>query len=78
MPERRRHRTSSKTRGGGIGAKLGVYDEVFLCLSPGEPWLEHGIVEHRYITEHPTREDKVDCAVVLVVEDLAVPEDHRG
>ena len=29
------------------------------------------------ITEHPTREDNVDCAVVLVVEDLAVPEDHR-
>ena len=48
MPERRRHRISSKTRGGGIGAKLGVYDDVFLCLSPGEPWLEHGIVEHRY------------------------------
>jgi hypothetical protein len=35
MPERRRHRISSKTRGGGIGAKLGVYDDVFLCLSPG-------------------------------------------
>jgi hypothetical protein len=48
MPERRRHRISSKTRGGGIGAKLGVYDDVFLCLSPGDPWLEHGIVEHRY------------------------------
>jgi hypothetical protein len=48
MPERGRHRISSKTRGGGIGAKLGVYDDVFLCLSPGEPWLEHGIVEHRY------------------------------
>jgi hypothetical protein len=48
MPGRRRHRISSKTRGGGIGAKLGVYDDVFLCLSPGEPWLEHGIVEHRY------------------------------
>ncbi len=48
MPERRRHRISSKTRGGGIGAKLGVYDDVFLCLSPEEPWLEHGIVEHRY------------------------------
>ena len=32
----------------GIGAELGVYDDVFLCLSRGEPWLEHGIVEHRY------------------------------
>src|ERR671911_598741 len=144
MPERRRHRISSKTRAGGIGAKLGVYDDVFLCLSRGEPWREHGFVEHRglepagarrhagneagsrhwpvstqrlhpvlgvspwprgssdpdvgrlrngpwsqplrldasgvnlRITEHPTREGKVDCAVVLVVEDLAVPEDHRG
>ena len=25
------------------------------------------------ITEHPTRENEVDCAVVLAVEDLAVP-----
>src|ERR671929_59508 len=76
MPERRHHRISSKTRAGGIGAKLGVYDDVFLCLSPGEPWLEHGIVEHRYkelspgvnlrITEHPTREGEVDCAVAAV------------
>lgn len=32
----------------GFGAEVGVYDDVFLCLSPGEPWLEHGIVEHRY------------------------------
>ena len=54
MPERRRQRISSKTRGGGIGAKLGVYDDVFLCLSPGEPWLEHGIVEHRYKELRPT------------------------
>ena len=45
MPKRRRHRIA---RGGGIGAELGVYDDVFLCLSPGEPWLEHGIVEQRY------------------------------
>ena len=48
MSERRRHRISFKIRGGGIGAKLGVYEDVFLCLSPGEPWLEHRIVEHRY------------------------------
>jgi hypothetical protein len=48
MPERRRPRIAPKTRGGGIGAKLGVYDDIFLCLSPEEPWLEHGIVEHRY------------------------------
>ena len=48
MPERKGHRTSAKARRGGIGAELGVDDDVFLCLSPGEPWLEHGIVEHRY------------------------------
>jgi hypothetical protein len=38
----------------GIAAELGVYDDVFLCLSPGEPWLEHGIVEHRYKELRPT------------------------
>ena len=54
MPELRRPRIASKTRGGGIGAKLGVYDDVFLCLSPEEPWLEHGIVEHRYKELRPT------------------------
>jgi hypothetical protein len=48
MPARRHHRSSAKAGPGGIGAELGVYDDVFLCLSPGEPWLEHGIVEHRY------------------------------
>lgn len=39
---------------GGIGAELGVYDDVFPCLSAGEPWLEHGIVEHRYKELCPT------------------------
>jgi hypothetical protein len=43
---RRRHRTSAEAGYSGIAAELGVYDDVFLCLSPGEPWLEHGIVEH--------------------------------
>ena len=33
--QRQRRRMSSKTRAGGIGAKLGVYDDVFLCLSSG-------------------------------------------
>jgi hypothetical protein len=54
MPERRRHRISAKAGPRGIGAELGVYDDVFLCLSPGEPWLEHGIVEHRYKELCPT------------------------
>ena len=47
MPMRGRHRASAEAGYSGIAAELGVYDDVFLCLSPGEPWLEHGIVEHR-------------------------------
>lgn len=54
MPERRRHRSSAEASLRGIAAELGVYDDVFLCLSPGEPWLEHGIVEHRYKELCPT------------------------
>src|SRR6266508_5699329 len=54
MPERRRHRSSAEASLRGIAAELGVYDDVFLCLSPGEPWLEHGIVEHRYKELRPT------------------------
>ena len=54
MPEPRRHRISAKAGHSGIGAELGVYDDVFLCLSPGDPWLEHGIVEHRYKELCPT------------------------
>src|SRR5918992_5325327 len=48
MPGRRRHRSSAEASLRGIAAEFGVYDDVFLCLSPGEPWAEHGIVEHRY------------------------------
>ena len=48
------HRISAKAGPRGIGAELGVYDDVFLCLSPGEPWLEHGIVGHRYKELCPT------------------------
>jgi len=51
---RRRHRASAEAGYSGIAAELGVYDDVFLCLSPGEPWLEHGIVEHRYKELCPT------------------------
>jgi hypothetical protein len=54
MPMRRRHRASAEAGYSGIAAELGVYDDVFLCLSPGEPWLEHGIVEHRYKELCPT------------------------
>src|SRR5206468_10303487 len=54
MPERRRHRSSAEASLRGIAAELGVYDDVFLCRSPGEAWLEHGIVEHRYKELRPT------------------------
>src|ERR671919_1626345 len=54
MPQRPRHRVFAKSSPVGIGAQLGVYEDVFLCLSPGEPWLEHGIVEHRYKELRPT------------------------
>lgn len=32
----------------GITAELGVYDDLLSCLHPGDPWVEHGVVEHRY------------------------------
>jgi hypothetical protein len=27
---------------------LGLYDDLLLCLVPGDPWVEYGVVEHRY------------------------------
>ena len=54
MPEGRHHRSSAEASLRGIAAEFGVYDDVFLCLSPGEPWAEHGIVEHRYKELRPT------------------------
>src|SRR6266542_1813465 len=54
MPMRRRQRTSAEAGYSGIAAQLGVYDDVFLCLSPEEPWLAHGIVEHRDTELYPT------------------------
>lgn len=32
----------------GITAELGLYDDLPRCLHPREPWVEHGILEHRY------------------------------
>lgn len=38
----------------GIIAELGLYDDLLACLDPNEPrWVEHGVVEHRYLTTHP-------------------------
>jgi hypothetical protein len=32
----------------GIMAELGLYEDLPRCLVSGEPWVEYGIVEHRY------------------------------
>jgi hypothetical protein len=32
----------------GITAELGLYEDLPLCILPGEPWVEHGVVEYRY------------------------------
>lgn len=32
----------------GITAELGLYDDLASCVKPGEAWVEHGVVEHRY------------------------------
>ncbi len=49
-----RRGNSVRARAVGIAAALGVNEDAFLCLSAGEPWLEHGIVEHRYKELCPT------------------------
>lgn len=38
---------------GGITAELGLYDDLPLCLIAGEPFVEYGIVEHRYSELRP-------------------------
>lgn len=37
----------------GITAELGVYDDLLECLVPGEPYVEYGIVEHRFSELRP-------------------------
>jgi hypothetical protein len=32
----------------GIMSELGLYEDLPACLRTGDPWVEHGIVEHRY------------------------------
>jgi hypothetical protein len=73
MPMRGRHRASAEARYSGIAAELGVYDDVFLCLSPGEPLLEHGIVEHRYKELCPTAYS-ADSTRIVAAGDLG----HAG
>lgn len=44
---------SALDRRDGIGAEWGVYDDLLHCLEPGAPFVEHGVVEHRYKLAHP-------------------------
>lgn len=37
----------------GITAELGLYDDLAALLLPGEGWIEHGILEHRYKLAQP-------------------------
>src|SRR2546430_15705202 len=32
----------------GKAEELGLYQDLLLCLVPGEPYVEYGVVEHRY------------------------------
>ena len=38
----------------GVMADLGLFDDLLACVRAGEPWLEHGVVEHRYKLLRPT------------------------
>jgi hypothetical protein len=38
---------------GGITAELGLYDDLPFCLTAREPFVEYGIVEHRYAELRP-------------------------
>jgi len=37
----------------GICEELGLYDDLEQCVTPGAPWVEYGIVEHRYRLRRP-------------------------
>lgn len=39
----------------GLSEQLGIYDDLLGCFTAGEPFLEYGIVEHRYATNHPDK-----------------------
>jgi hypothetical protein len=40
---------------GGLTEEWGVYDDLLACFTPGEPFLEYGIIEHRYKHKNPER-----------------------
>jgi hypothetical protein len=37
----------------GSMSELGLYEDLPACLRVGEPWVEHGVVEHRYKVLRP-------------------------
>ena len=40
---------------GGLAEEWGVYDDLLACFTPGEPFIEYGIVEYRYKQRNPGR-----------------------
>lgn len=45
--QRRAHAPLQPTRDG-LGAELGIYEDLHQVLDPGDPYVEYGVVEHRY------------------------------
>jgi hypothetical protein len=39
----------------GVIEGWGLYDDLLLCVSAGEPWLEYGIIEYRYRLQFPSK-----------------------
>lgn len=39
----------------GLAQEWGLYDDLPLCLLAGDPFVEYGIVEHRYRSANPSR-----------------------
>ncbi|MFR9807323.1 hypothetical protein ACL02T_34260 [Pseudonocardia sp. RS010] len=38
---------------GGLAAEIGLAEDLKMCVVPGEPWVEYGVVEHRYSELNP-------------------------
>jgi hypothetical protein len=49
----RRHHAPLRLPRSGLGEELGLYDDLQEILVVGEPYLEYGIVEHRYAAHNP-------------------------
>jgi hypothetical protein len=44
---------------GGLAAELGLHTDLLSCIRPGEPWVEYGVVEHRYSEVNPENYKKL-------------------